>query len=167
MKNKTLVLIVFSIILNVSLFAHEPNNNGSNKKEYAKNIRKEFFKKDNLQHMCLEDYKGLKSKSLRLIEYYQTYVSPKKGFLCAYGVLHQDEPSCSEYGKQAIQEYGLVKGAFLIRKQFKKCGEAANIFNEIRTLGTKSKYFVLIDPVFGDCIDDFAYDYCCVGLWDW
>lgn len=41
---------------------------------------------------------------IKLIEFYQKYISPGLGHNCKY------EPSCSEYTKQAIEKYGVVKG---------------------------------------------------------
>ena len=41
---------------------------------------------------------------IKLIEFYQKHISPELGHNCKY------EPSCSEYTKQAIEKYGVVRG---------------------------------------------------------
>jgi len=43
---------------------------------------------------------------LALIAFYQKYVRPAIPACCRF------EPGCSEYAKQAILKYGLLKGAF-------------------------------------------------------
>ena len=40
---------------------------------------------------------------IRLIQFYQKYLSPMKRTKCPY------YPSCSQYGLEAIQKYGAVK----------------------------------------------------------
>ena len=42
-----------------------------------------------------------------IIKYYQRYLSPHKGFSCAYRKLYKAE-SCSEYFKQTIARAGLT-----------------------------------------------------------
>jgi putative component of membrane protein insertase Oxa1/YidC/SpoIIIJ protein YidD len=58
------------------------------------------------------------------IEGYQRYVSPHKGFHCAYGKLHGGL-TCSAFGKKAIAENGVVGGAILLRDRFRQCHQAA------------------------------------------
>lgn len=62
----------------------------------------------------------LKSLALRSIRLYQKYLSPIKGFSCAYRV-HTGCASCSAFGYHAIQKHGLFKGLYLLRKRFDKC----------------------------------------------
>lgn len=50
-----------------------------------------------------------------IIEKYQKYISPILGNNCRY------YPSCSEYTKQAIQKYGVVKGCFYGIKRIIRC----------------------------------------------
>ena len=54
---------------------------------------------------------------------YQRWVSPYKGYRCAHGALYGT--SCSEFGEQAIQDYGLIGGLILLRQQFRDCSDAA------------------------------------------
>ncbi len=58
--------------------------------------------------------------TIQLINLYQRYVSPHKGFCCAYRV-HTGGLSCSQYTKEVIQENGLFKALPLVKKQFSKC----------------------------------------------
>lgn len=55
-----------------------------------------------------------------VIEYYQKYISPHKGYCCAYSY-YTGKPSCSEFTKQCIQKYGIIKTIPLFSKQIEKC----------------------------------------------
>lgn len=55
-----------------------------------------------------------------LISLYQKYISPYKGFRCAYGCYHQTK-SCSAIIKNIIAEHGLLAGWPLIKQQFNNC----------------------------------------------
>ena len=59
---------------------------------------------------------------------YQRYVSPYKGFCCAYRVVRGGD-SCSEFAKQAILQNGFWHSLRAIRKRFTECKEAAVYFN--------------------------------------
>lgn len=48
----------------------------------------------------------IKKLCIRLIEFYQKRISPFLGHRCKY------YPTCSEYTKQAIEKYGVLKGIF-------------------------------------------------------
>lgn len=53
-----------------------------------------------------------------IINLYKKYISPifhKIGFDCKY------YPTCSEYTKQAIEKYGVIKGCYLGIKRILKC----------------------------------------------
>lgn len=69
----------------------------------------------------------LASKQLSIwgIEAYQKYISPYKGYHCAYGLLHKDDYTCSQYGKVSIAKYGVVKGLALLFERFDECQEAS------------------------------------------
>lgn len=62
--------------------------------------------------------------SLKLIAFYQKFISPKKGFRCAYGVLNNTH-GCSGFVKKIINEKGLLAGRYEIRAQFENCRLAA------------------------------------------
>ncbi|WP_071608874.1 membrane protein insertion efficiency factor YidD [Entomohabitans teleogrylli] len=59
-----------------------------------------------------------------LINGYQRYLSPHKGFRCAFGALHHSS-GCSEAVKQIIQRQGLTGGWPDIRQRFADCRQAA------------------------------------------
>lgn len=56
---------------------------------------------------------------------YQRWLSPRKGYRCAHGVLHGG-PGCSGYAKERIAEVGLWKAIPDIRQRFADCGAAAD-----------------------------------------
>lgn len=61
--------------------------------------------------------------ALLLISIYQQYLSPYKGYRCAYAVLH-DKQSCSHAIKVIIHHKGLITGFSDIRQQFNQCSLA-------------------------------------------
>lgn len=66
----------------------------------------------------------LTKSSLGLIWFYQRYISPKKGFRCAYRVIHGGT-GCSGYAKQRIREDGIIRAIPDIRKRLTACKETA------------------------------------------
>ncbi len=48
----------------------------------------------------------IKKLCIKMIEFYQKKISPCLGHRCKY------YPTCSEYTKQAIEKYGVLKGIF-------------------------------------------------------
>ncbi len=50
-----------------------------------------------------------------LIEFYQVAISPRIGSHCKY------TPTCSEYTKQAVDKYGIIKGSLLGIIRILKC----------------------------------------------
>jgi putative component of membrane protein insertase Oxa1/YidC/SpoIIIJ protein YidD len=63
---------------------------------------------------------------------YQRYLSPHKGFACAYRVLHGGA-SCSEHVKQVIAAEGLLAGLRSLRSRLKDCRVAARTIKEGRS----------------------------------
>ena len=60
----------------------------------------------------------MKKIFIALICLYKRFLSPifqKMGIRCRY------YPSCSEYSKQAIEKYGVLKGVFLGIKRILRC----------------------------------------------
>lgn len=53
--------------------------------------------------------------SIRLIKFYQKWLSPLKGQTCRF------YPTCSEYSIQAYIKYGFFKGTFLSVKRILRC----------------------------------------------
>lgn len=52
---------------------------------------------------------------LGIIHFYQRWISPLKPPSCRF------YPTCSSYGLQAIDKYGIVKGVWLIILRIGKC----------------------------------------------
>ena len=69
--------------------------------------------------MCIRDRFLL----LLLINIYQTWVSPSKGFTCAHRS-YFGRSTCSVYGKRAVSKYGAQTGVTLIFRRFKSCSIA-------------------------------------------
>ncbi|MBD5452468.1 MAG: membrane protein insertion efficiency factor YidD [Lachnospiraceae bacterium] len=57
----------------------------------------------------------MKKLLLKLILFYRKYLSPLKSTKCPY------YPSCSEYGLEAVERFGFVKGGFLIIWRIFRC----------------------------------------------
>lgn len=58
--------------------------------------------------------------SLLLIDLYQNFISPYKGYSCAYR-LATGEVGCSGYGKKVISRFGLKTGYALLQRRFAEC----------------------------------------------
>lgn len=66
---------------------------------------------------------SLQVVALGSIRFYQRFVSPHKGFSCAYSV-HTGRCGCSELGYRAIRRFGLAKGWQVLRERMAMCGFA-------------------------------------------
>ncbi|MFC5476909.1 membrane protein insertion efficiency factor YidD [Massilia suwonensis] len=82
------------------------------------------------------------SLALRAIRGYQRYLSPHKGFSCAYRCA-TGRDGCSGYGYRVIGRFGLLAGLKLLRRRLRLCGE------------TNRRHHVVPNPVLyyqrGDC----------------
>ena len=58
----------------------------------------------------------MKKLVIAMIRFYQKYISPYKGTKCPY------VPSCSQYGLEAIEKYGLAAWRILRCNPFSKGG---------------------------------------------
>jgi len=63
----------------------------------------------------------MRRAALILIRSYQRFVSPYKGFCCAYRV-HTGRASCSTLGYRAIQRHGIFGGLSMLQKRTHRCG---------------------------------------------
>lgn len=61
------------------------------------------------------DMKIMKKAMIRSIRMYQRYLSPLKGTKCPY------IPSCSQYGLEAVEKYGAVKGGAMAAWRILRC----------------------------------------------
>ncbi len=66
--------------------------------------------------------------ALSAIRVYRKYVSPWKGFSCAYAQAHH-QGSCSQRVYAIILHHGVIRGLGRIRQQFRDCGQAADLLN--------------------------------------
>ena len=57
----------------------------------------------------------MKKIFIGLIKFYRKYLSPLKSTKCPY------YPTCSQYGLEAIQKYGAVKGSVLAAWRILRC----------------------------------------------
>ena|ERR1035437_883700 len=74
---------------------------------------------------------------------YQRYISPYKGYRCAYGAVWGGR-SCSHYARRAISRAGLWRGLLLFHRRLGSCAEAA-------LLATQHTDAKDADSVFGSC----------------
>lgn len=66
----------------------------------------------------------MRTLALLAITGYQRYLSPHKGFSCAYREW-TGACSCSALGKRVIRRYGVRAGIGLLRQRFDRCAAAA------------------------------------------
>ena len=57
----------------------------------------------------------MKTVLIKMIRFYQKYLSPLKRVRCPY------IPTCSQYGLEAIQKYGALKGSLLAAWRILRC----------------------------------------------
>src|SRR5262245_22787194 len=74
------------------------------------------------------------------IEWYQRYVSPRKGFSCARRVL-RGGASCSQFAKRALSRCGLAAGVRPVRRRFEKCHAAQQILDYERRPSEKRNHY--------------------------
>jgi len=99
----------------------------------------------------------LRTLALAAITGYKRYLSPHKGFSCAYRN-RTGCASCSTLGFRAIRRYGTAGGIRVLRKRLYKCGVTHRRFAE-RPLRPFRKQRGECDPgcdfsgcdLFGDC----------------
>lgn len=70
----------------------------------------------------------MRSLVLAAIAGYQRYLSPHKGFCCAYRV-HTGHRSCSTLGYRAVRRYGVLLGLKVLRRRMYLCGVAHRRFS--------------------------------------
>jgi len=66
---------------------------------------------------------------IALIDFYQRFVSPYKGFKCAHHTLHQSG-SCSHAVKNLIDQKGLWKAWPAIKSRFRECSNAYQVLTD-------------------------------------
>jgi uncharacterized protein len=69
-----------------------------------------------LKHAKLENVSEVKFLFLGLIKFYQTYISSQQSKqVCIF------YPSCSHFGQEAIQKYGLFYGSLMTSDRLQRC----------------------------------------------
>jgi uncharacterized protein len=63
----------------------------------------------------------LKALALVSVGVYRCYVSPHKGFSCAWRV-HRRGSSCSAFAERAIRRCGVPRGMALLQRRLRRCG---------------------------------------------
>jgi putative component of membrane protein insertase Oxa1/YidC/SpoIIIJ protein YidD len=101
----------------------------------------------------------VRRSGIYLIDLYQRYVSPHKGFSCAYRVLHRRR-SCSEYIKRALARYGPVAAVALAKRRFAACRLAAERIHAPAEDRDRERR----RPDGGYCPLDCSADVCTLGL---
>lgn len=67
-------------------------------------------------HMQMEKLEiDMKKLFIFIIKFYRKYISPMKSTKCPY------IPSCSEYGMEAIEKYGALKGGVIALWRIIRC----------------------------------------------
>ncbi len=66
----------------------------------------------------------MKKPILLAITAYQRYISPYKGFHCAFHA-HTGRDTCSGYGYRVFARYGTLRGWRLLRRRFTACSAQA------------------------------------------
>jgi putative component of membrane protein insertase Oxa1/YidC/SpoIIIJ protein YidD len=59
---------------------------------------------------------------LAAIRFYKRFVSPHKGFACAYRI-HTGHCSCSTLGYRAVARFGVLRGLGVLRLRLDRCHE--------------------------------------------
>lgn len=73
----------------------------------------------------------MKTVSLLFIRFYQRYLSPRKGFCCAYKVINGGR-SCSAFTYTAISRAGGWRGTILAKRRMASCGASIEKLNRYR-----------------------------------
>lgn len=77
------------------------------------------------------DFILMRTFFLATIRAYQRYLSPYKGFSCAYRV-HTGRSSCSALGYRAIRIHGVLAGFVILRERMFLCGVAHRRYSVTR-----------------------------------
>lgn len=69
-----------------------------------------------------------------MIDWYKENIAPIHPFQCTY------YPSCSQYTKEAIEKYGLLKGWFLGCDRLMRCNHDKWVYSEVKVKNEIKKY---------------------------
>ncbi|NHQ85244.1 membrane protein insertion efficiency factor YidD [Iodobacter sp. HSC-16F04] len=68
---------------------------------------------------------------LLFIRFYKKYISPYKGFCCAYH-FHTGRASCSTLGFRAIRRHGAWAGIVILRQRMIRCGQIYHLHTPLQ-----------------------------------
>lgn len=72
--------------------------------------------------------------SIQMIDWYKANIAPHHSFGCSY------YPSCSQYTKEAIQKYGLIKGWLFGCDRLMRCNHDLWVYSEVKVGNELKKY---------------------------
>ena len=98
--------------------------------------------------------------ALMCIGGYQRYLSPYKGYRCAYHAA-TGRASCSRHAQRVIDRAGVWYGLRLLHRRFERCALAAAALAEQKTTSEDPTFFGRCDPA----VREFRKLYCggCLG----
>ncbi|WP_426117055.1 membrane protein insertion efficiency factor YidD [Massilia sp. PWRC2] len=102
----------------------------------------------------------MKSLALYAIRLYQRYLSPYKGFSCAYAAVC-GHASCSALGYRAIRRFGLWRGVGVLDQRLYRCGVAYRRLQRVTLAVPRSRQAGIIDC--GGCDVPSSCDLPCHG----
>jgi putative component of membrane protein insertase Oxa1/YidC/SpoIIIJ protein YidD len=146
---KQLIIFLFSLFLICSCFSQDYKE----ELEFVK--QKQFYAPNEFRYYkrAGNDASFMKSKHKYFLSYfnplsialkssmyvYQNVISPQLSKSCPYGI------TCSNFSKQAIEEFGIVKGVFISADRLMRCNRIALL--DINQLDIDEKTGTIIDPV--------------------
>jgi len=110
----------------------------------------------------------MKTAALVAITLYQRYVSPYKGYRCAYHY-HTGCATCSRLGFRAIRRYGVWAGIGLLRERLERCGIAYRRYARAHLPQRMQRGFIdgCDIPCDGDCLSSIPCDGGCGDCGNW
>jgi uncharacterized protein len=81
---------------------------------------------------------GATSLALAAIRFYQIFISPRKGYRCAYAA-YTGRCSCSRLGYRAIRRYGVWHGLSVLDGRLDKCGVAYRRYRPLPHRGLQAQ----------------------------
>ena len=103
----------------------------------------------------------LNKVAIYLINFYQKYISPYKGYCCAYRVYHNDI-SCSEFAKNSFNNLRFFHAISNIKQRFKECKISAQNLKQEQEC-CKSEKFKKFDKCIG-CINNGCNAIACLDI---
>ncbi|QNA88055.1 membrane protein insertion efficiency factor YidD [Massilia sp. Dwa41.01b] len=99
----------------------------------------------------------LASLALSAIRGYQRFLSPHKGFSCAYRCA-TGQASCSAHGYRVIERFGVWWGVALLRRRLRLCGETHRRRPVVPNPVLHHQRGVCDLPCDGACLPDLSCD---------